>query len=118
MEVIVVANTKPISDLRNYNEVLRGIDVGNPVFLTENGRGRYAILDMREYEKTAATLKLLAELSKGEESGKEQGWLEADESERDQAENALFARIAEAEMRVQSGESYLSADELKAKLGI
>jgi len=38
---------KPVSDLRNYNNVLREIDVGQPVFLTKNGRGRYAILDMR-----------------------------------------------------------------------
>ena len=47
-------NIKPVSDLRNYNEVLRDIAVGEPVFLTKNGRGRYAILDMREYEKTKA----------------------------------------------------------------
>ena len=59
-------NIKPVSDLRNYSEVLRDIAVGEPVFLTKNGRGRYAILDMEEYEKTQATLKLLSELSKGE----------------------------------------------------
>jgi hypothetical protein len=72
---------KPISDLRSYNEVLRGVDVGNPVFLTKNGRGRYAILDIREYEKTEAALKLFSELSKGEKSGRENGWLTADEAE-------------------------------------
>ena len=65
----------PVSDLRNYNNVLRSIDVGQPVFLTKNGRGRYAILDMREYEKTQATIKLLSELEKGEKSGREKGWL-------------------------------------------
>ena len=32
-------NIKPISDLRNYTEVLRDIAVGEPVFLTKNGRG-------------------------------------------------------------------------------
>lgn len=74
-------NIKPVSDLRNYNEVLRDIEVGQPVFLTKNGRGRYAILDMREYEKTQATLKLMAELAKGEKSGREQGWLTLDEVE-------------------------------------
>ena len=36
-------NIKPISDLRNYTEVLRDVAVGAPVFLTKNGRGRYAI---------------------------------------------------------------------------
>jgi len=72
---------KPVSDLRNYNDVLQDIDVGRPVFLTKNGRGLYAILDMREYEKINAALKLTAELAKGERSGREQGWLTADEVE-------------------------------------
>jgi len=72
-------NIKPVSDLRNYNDVLQDIDVGRPVFLTKNGRGLYAILDIREYEKINATLKLVTELVKGERSGLEQGWLSADE---------------------------------------
>jgi PHD/YefM family antitoxin component YafN of YafNO toxin-antitoxin module len=74
-------NIKPVSDLRNYNEVLRDIDVGQPVFLTKNGRGRYAVLDMREYEKTQATIKLMAELSKGEQSAREKCRRTADEVE-------------------------------------
>ena len=55
-------NIKPVSDLRNYNEVLSDIAVGEPVFLTKNGRGRYAILDIKEYEKLHAELKLVREL--------------------------------------------------------
>ena len=74
-------NIKPVSDLRNYSEVLRGIDIGQPVFLTKNGRGKYAILDMREYERTQATLRLMSELAKGERSGREQGWLSPEEVE-------------------------------------
>ena len=42
-------NIKPISDLRNYTEVLHDVAVGAPVFLTKNGRGRYAIVDMQDY---------------------------------------------------------------------
>ena len=41
--------------------------VGDPVFLTKNGRGRYVIIEMEEYEKIHAMLKLMSELSKGEE---------------------------------------------------
>lgn len=67
-------NIKPVSDLRNYTEVLRDIAVGEPVFLTKNGRGRYAIVDMEEYERTRAVIKLMAELSKGEKSAQEKGW--------------------------------------------
>ena len=55
-------NIKPVSDLRNYNEVLSDIAVGEPVFLTKNGRGRYVILDIKEYEKLHAELKLVSEL--------------------------------------------------------
>lgn len=67
-------NIKPVSDLRNYNEVLRDIAVGEPVFLTKNGRGRYAIVDITEYERTKAVVKLMGELSKGEASAKINGW--------------------------------------------
>ena len=75
-------NIKPVSDLRNYNEVLRDIAVGEPVFLTKNGRGRYAILDMEEYEKMQATIRLMSALSKGEQSAKESVWTELDEVEK------------------------------------
>ncbi len=75
-------NIKPVSDLRNYNEVLHDIAVGEPVFLTKNGRGRYAILDIEEYEKTMAILKLFGELSKGEQSGKKNGFKTLSEVEK------------------------------------
>ncbi len=68
-------NIKPVSDLRNYNEVLRDISVGEPVFLTKNGRGKYAIIDIEEYEKTKAIMKLMSELSKGEQSAKSEDWI-------------------------------------------
>ena len=68
-------NIKPISDLRNYSDVLRDVAVGAPVFLTKTGRGRYAILDMRDYERAQATIQLMNELAKGRKSGEEKGWL-------------------------------------------
>jgi prevent-host-death family protein len=68
-------NIKPISDLRNYNEVLRDIAIGEPVFLTKNGRGKFAIIDISEYEKMKASLKLMSQLAQGEQAGKEAGWL-------------------------------------------
>ncbi len=68
-------NIKPISDLRNYTEVLNDVTIGSPVFLTKNGRGRYAILDIHDYEKTVATLQLRNELDKGRRSGETKGWL-------------------------------------------
>ena len=65
---------KPVSDLKNYTEVLKDITVGNPVFLTRDGRGKYVLLDMADYEKTQASIKLMTELAKGRKSGEEQGW--------------------------------------------
>lgn len=72
-------NIKPISDLRNYNEVLRDVAVGSPVFLTKNGRGKYAIVDILDYEKAKASIQLANELAKGKLSGEEKGWLTSDE---------------------------------------
>ena len=69
-------NIKPISDLRNYASVLREVAVGNPVFLTKNGRGAYAIVDIseqEEYQRLRAHMMLMSELSRGEESIREKG---------------------------------------------
>lgn len=71
-------NIRPVSDLRNYTDVLKDIKVGEPVFLTKNGRGRYVIIDIEEYEKMRATLKLMGKLASGERSGKEEGWVDID----------------------------------------
>ena len=68
-------NIKPISDLRNYSDVLHDVAVGAPVFLTKNGRGKYAILDIQDFEKTQATIRLMNELAKGRKSGEVKGWL-------------------------------------------
>ena len=67
-------NIKPVSDLRNYTEVLKCLTAGNPVFLTRNGRGKYVLLEMEDYDKTQASIKLMSELAKGRKSGEGEGW--------------------------------------------
>ncbi|WP_295132469.1 type II toxin-antitoxin system prevent-host-death family antitoxin [uncultured Catenibacterium sp.] len=74
-------NIKPISDLRNYSEVLHDVTIGAPVFLTKNGRGRYAILDIQDFDKIQATFQLMNELSKGRRSGEVKGWLTLEDVE-------------------------------------
>ena len=74
-------NIKPISDLRNYTEVLKEGGVNQPVYLTRNGRGEYAIVKIDEFDRLRATVALLAQLEKGEKSAREEGWLSADEVE-------------------------------------
>lgn len=72
-------NIKPISDLRNYTDVLRDVEVGAPVFLTKNGRGRYAIVDIQDYESAQAALALMSELARGRRAGEQEGWLDQEE---------------------------------------
>ena len=70
----------PVSDLRNYNEVLKNCQVGEPVFLTKNGRGRFVVLDIEDYEKDRAEKKLLAKLQETKEAVADgTGWLSLDE---------------------------------------
>jgi prevent-host-death family protein len=75
-----MTNIVPISDLRNYSEVLSHCDDGSPVYLTKNGRGKYVVQSMLEYEKLQATVKLLAELAKGVDSFRTEGGLTVDEA--------------------------------------
>ena len=71
-----MANILPVSDLRNYNEVLKNCHVGEPVFLTKNGRGRFVVMDIEDYERDKAEKKLLMKLHEAEEAVKEENnWL-------------------------------------------
>lgn len=74
-------NIKPISDLRNYTEVLKETSESAPVFLTKNGRGEYVILDMKDYDRMKAELALMAESGKGEQSVREENWVLTEEVE-------------------------------------
>ena len=76
-----MTNIKPISDLRNYTEVLNEVKENSPVYLTRNGRGEYVIMKLNELDKLKATIKLLANLEEGQNSAREKGWLSADEVE-------------------------------------
>lgn len=68
---------KPVSDLRNYNEVLQNVSDDSPVFLTKNGRGCYAIISIKEFEKLNSCNALMSELKKGEESAQQNGWIDS-----------------------------------------
>mgnify|MGYP002547404467 CR=1 FL=1 len=75
-----MTNIIPISDLKNYSEVLGHCDDGSTVYLTKNGRGRYVVQSLTEFEKLQATVKLLAELAKGVESIRTEGGMSVDEA--------------------------------------
>jgi prevent-host-death family protein len=66
-------NIVPISDLRNYTEVLNKVDVDKPVYLTRNGRGSYVISKIDDYDHEKTVENLLKEIKKGEKSLKDNG---------------------------------------------
>lgn len=73
---INMAKILPVSDLRNYNEVLKNCQKDSPVFLTKNGRGRFVVLDIEDYERNLAEKKLLLKLQEAEEAVRdESNWL-------------------------------------------
>jgi antitoxin Phd len=78
--MVTMPNILPVSDLRNYNEVLKNCQVGEPVFLTKNGRGRFVVMDIEDYERDKAEKKLLEKLQEAGAAVKDgKGWLSLDE---------------------------------------
>ena len=92
----------PVSDLRNYNEVLQNVTEDSPVFLTKNGRGCYVVIDIKEYERMVAELKLQKALAEGERY------------ERMVAELKLQKALAEGERSAEQGR-WLSAADVRQK---
>jgi len=82
-------NIKPISDLRNYTAVLNEVAYGDRVYLTKNGHGQCAIIDMKEL----------------------------DELDKQKALNTLMTKLNEAEVSIRN-EGTIAADELEKELGV
>lgn len=59
---------QPVSELRNYNKVLAKVTKNNPVFLTKNGYGKFALVDNKQYDEFTTAMKLLNQLKKAEKS--------------------------------------------------
>ena len=75
-------NIRPVSDLRYYAEVLSEVKESEPVYLTRNGRGSYAIVDMsyiNEFDRMKAEIELLSSLLSAEKRGEKEGWIPAEE---------------------------------------
>ena len=90
-------NITPISELRNYGQVLEKVKPNSPVYLTRNGHGQFSvhcIEDDEEFEKTKAMLQLMMELVKGFRSGEEQGWLSEDDVDKHFAEKKAVIEAA------------------------
>ena len=78
-------NIKPVSDLRNYYDVLSEVRDNAPVYLTKNGRGAYAIVTMDDYEnleRLKSIIELRSEIMKAVERDEKEGVLSEDEVKR------------------------------------
>ena len=77
---------KPISDLRNYTEVLKEVDNNNRVYLTRNGHGAYTIMKVTEadeLDRIKAARAIAVDLRRAEERANREGWIEADDFDRE-----------------------------------
>ena len=73
---------KPISDLRNYTEVLKEVDAASRVYLTRNGHGAYAIMSIEEadeLDRIKAAHMIAADLRRAKERADREGWVSDDE---------------------------------------
>ncbi|MBQ6293360.1 MAG: type II toxin-antitoxin system Phd/YefM family antitoxin [Lachnospiraceae bacterium] len=75
-------NIKPISELRNYTSVVNEVKYGSRVYLTKNGHGQIAMINMQELdelEKELALARFKLEMLKGERSILEEGPVSSDD---------------------------------------
>ena len=76
----------PISDLRNYTDVLKEVDASNRVYLTRNGRGAYAIMTVEEadeLDRLRAVHAVLSDLKKAEARSNLEGWVSDEEMQKE-----------------------------------
>ncbi|MDC7293240.1 type II toxin-antitoxin system prevent-host-death family antitoxin [Butyrivibrio sp. DSM 10294] len=75
----------PISDLRNYTDVLKEVDTNSRVYLTRNGRGAYTIMSVEEadeLDRLRALHNVITDLKKSEERAEREGWIDDDEMQK------------------------------------
>jgi len=77
---------KPISDLRNYTEVLKEVDANSRVYLTRNGHGVYTIMSMEEtdaLDRLKAAHSVVGDLKVAEARAERDGWLTDDDLQKE-----------------------------------
>ena len=77
-------NIQPISELKNYTSIINQVSYGNRIYLTKNGHGQCAIIDMKELDeldKQKALLTLMTKLNEAKESVEREETISADDLE-------------------------------------
>ena len=64
---------------------MRTTNVANAIIndMDLNGKGRYVIMDIQDYERVMAIIKLMDTLEAGRKSGEEQGWISPEQLKRE-----------------------------------
>ena len=64
-----MATILPITDLKDYNKVLKKVGEGRPVFLTKEGRGEFVLINAADYkdDRQKAEEFLVEKLKRAEE---------------------------------------------------
>ncbi|MCL2747011.1 MAG: type II toxin-antitoxin system prevent-host-death family antitoxin [Coriobacteriia bacterium] len=85
-------NIKNVSSLRNYQQVLADVQTGQPVFLTKNGTGRYAVIEIDDYNMLIekSWQRLFNDLRHSKDRGDSEGWITQEEY--DQRMDALTSQ--------------------------
>ena len=82
VNISVVPKLAPVKPIETMMAIGKDLATGK-VFAEEYGKQIRGQMTLDDYEKQTATLKLLAELAKGEQSAAEQGWLSPEDVERE-----------------------------------
>ena len=53
---MAMTSIKPVSDLRDYNKVLKDCTKSKPVMLTKNGHGVFVVMSIDEYDEIMTLL--------------------------------------------------------------
>lgn len=76
----------PVSDLKNYAAIINQVTYGNRVYLTKNGHGQCALIDIKELDeldRQKAQLQLMTKLNESKVSVLDEGTISADELEKE-----------------------------------
>ena len=64
---------------------IRTTNVANAIIndMASNGKGRYIIMDLQDYDRVTDSIKLMGALDAGRKSGEEQGWISSEQLKRE-----------------------------------
>ena len=103
-------NIKPISELRNYSNVVNEVKYGSRVYLTKNGHGQIAMVDMKELdemEKELALYRFKRKMEDGERAIIEEGTASSDDMWKEGRKMQAFRNLDAARSEISQ---YLSDD--------